>query len=155
MIEQVRPQIDGGRFPIKRVVSELVAVEAVVFADGHDALACRILYRHADDQEWQPAPTEPLGNDNWRGEFLVSKLGRYEYTVEGWIDRFATWRGDLVKRIAAGQDIRMDCLIGAVLVEAAAAQAPAEDAALLRQWAYSLREKRALARSTTTNSGLV
>jgi starch synthase (maltosyl-transferring) len=143
VIEQVCPEIDCGRFPIKRVVSELVAVEAVVFADGHDALACRILYRHTDDQEWQPAPMEALGNDGWRGEFRVSKLGRYEYTVEGWIDRFATWRGDLVKRIAAGQDIRMDCLIGAALVEAASVQAPAEDAARLRHWAHILREETA------------
>jgi len=64
-----------------------------------------------------------LGNDRWRGSFLVEKLGLYFYTVEGWIDRFETWRGDLVKRIAAGQNLEVELLVGAELIEAAAARA--------------------------------
>ena len=79
-------------------------------------------------------------DDRWRGEFSVSKLGRYEYTIEGWIDRFGTWRGDLVKRIEAGQDTRVDCLIGSALVEETAEGASGEDAVLLRRWAQTLRE---------------
>jgi hypothetical protein len=47
---------------------------------------------------------KPLGNDRWAGEFQVSKLGRYQYSVEGWTDRFRTWR-DLVKRINVWQDV--------------------------------------------------
>jgi starch synthase (maltosyl-transferring) len=60
---------------------------------------------------------KPLGNDRWRDEFSVEMLGRYQYTVEGWIDRFQTWRGELLKRVAAGQDVYVDLLIGAVLIE--------------------------------------
>jgi starch synthase (maltosyl-transferring) len=83
---------------------------------------------------------KPLGNDRWRGEFPVLTLGRYQYTVEGWIDRFQTWRNDLMKRIAAGQDVHVEMLIGAEIIEGAAARADSGDAELLRGWTGRLRE---------------
>ena len=86
----------------------------------------------------------PVGNDRWRSDFVVTELGKYFYTVEGWIDRFGTWRGDMVKRINSGQDIRqdirMECLIGAELVEEAASRAAPEDAAQLHDWVRMLRD---------------
>jgi starch synthase (maltosyl-transferring) len=90
VIERVSPEIDCGRFPIKRVVGERVVVEADVFADGHDQIACQILYWQ-DEKKLKTLPMKPLGNDRWRGDFPVEELGRYQYTVEGWIDRFETW----------------------------------------------------------------
>jgi starch synthase (maltosyl-transferring) len=139
VIEGVSPEIDCGRFAIKRVVGETVLVEADVFADGHDQVACQILYWQ-DKKELQTSLMKPLGNDRWRGEFSVEMLGRYQYTVEGWIDRFQTWRGELLKRVAAGQDVHVDLLIGAALIEQAAARATGDDAGLLRDWARRLRE---------------
>jgi starch synthase (maltosyl-transferring) len=82
---------------------------------------------------------KPLGNDRWRGEFSVAESGRYQYTVEGWIDRFQTWRKDLEKRIAAKQDVSVDLLIGARLIEATAGRAKGEDAKVLLDWAQRLR----------------
>ncbi|HEY4762206.1 MAG TPA: maltotransferase domain-containing protein [Candidatus Sulfotelmatobacter sp.] len=139
VIERVSPEIDCGRFPIKRVVGEKVVVEADVFADGHDQIGCQILYGR-DETKLKTSPMKPLGNDRWRGEFSVEELGRYQYTVEGWIDRFETWRLDLLKRVAAGQDVPIELLLGTELIEQAAAQATGEDARLLRQWANRLRE---------------
>ncbi|MCC6364071.1 MAG: alpha-1,4-glucan--maltose-1-phosphate maltosyltransferase [Bryobacterales bacterium] len=138
-IEGVRPEIDCGRFAIKRVVGDVVEVEADVFADGHDGIRRRLLYRHESEPEWREAPMEALGNDRWRGVFPVSVLGRYRYTVEGWVDRFRTWRGDLRKRIAAGQDVRVEALAGAQLVEEAAGRAEGADRDRLMEWAASLR----------------
>ena len=126
VIERVSPAIDCVRFAIKRVVGEKVIVEADVFADGHVQLACQILYWQ-DKAESQSAPMRPLANNRWRGEFTVAKLGRYEYTVEAWIDRFQTWRRDLEKRVSAGQDVRVDLLIGAELIERSATRATGED----------------------------
>ena len=111
VIEKVLPQIDCGRFPIKRVVGEVVVVEADVFADGHDRVSCQVLYCREGEKGWQSAPMTREANDRWRGAFPVPKVGRYEYTVEGWIDRFQTWRDALVKRIAAGQDVHVDLLV--------------------------------------------
>jgi len=138
VIARLSPEIDGGRFAIKRVAGEKVVVEADVFADGHDQVACQILFWRDEDQP-QVSPMKLLGNDRWRGEFSVVKLGRYQYTVEGWIDRFQTWRRDLEKRIAAKQDVSVDLLIGAGLIEAAAGRAHGEDAEVLVDWAKRLR----------------
>src|SRR5882672_2799421 len=86
VIEGVEPEIDAGRFPIKRIVGEAVTVEADVFGDGHDHVGARLLYRHEDDADWQMLTMEALGNDRWRGEFQVEKQGRYLYTIVGYID---------------------------------------------------------------------
>jgi len=149
VIEKISPEIDCGRFPIKRVVGEAVVVEADVFADGHDQVGCQVLYSYGDDKEWQSSPMTRLGNDRWRGVFPVVKTGRYKYTIEGWIDRFQTWRDGLAKRIAVGQDVRVDLLIGAKLIEAAAGRASGEDARLLRQWARGISEEENMQSATS------
>jgi starch synthase (maltosyl-transferring) len=141
VIESVRPQVDCGRFSIKRVAGETVVVEADVFADGHDQVACQLLYWREKETAPQSLPMALVGNDRWRGEFQVLTVGRYEYTVEGWIDRFATWRNDLIKRIAAGQDVHIELLIGAQIIEDAAARATGEDADLFRRSVKRLRDK--------------
>ena len=140
VIEGVKPLIDCGRFPIKREIGDRVTVEADIFADGHDQVECRLLFRRELDGNWTEVPMRPLGNDRWRAEFQVSEMGRYRYTLEGWISRFGTWRAALVKRLEAGQDVQVDLLIGAELIEASALQAPASEAELLRAWARRLRE---------------
>ena len=139
VIERVFPEIDCGRFAIKRVVGETVSVEADVFADGHDKVACQVLYWQ-DKEELKSSPMTPLGNDRWRGEFSVEMLGRCHYTVQGWIDRFQTWRDDLEKRITAGQDVHIELLMGTKLIEEAAAQATGDDAGVLREWARRLQD---------------
>src|SRR6476469_3096086 len=92
VIENVRPSVDDGRFFIKRTVGEFVVVSADVFADGQDVLAASVLYRVAGADAWSGGSMLPLGNDRWQAAFSVEALGRYEYTVEGWVDHFASWR---------------------------------------------------------------
>jgi len=139
VIEGVDPEIDAGRFAIKRILGDNVQVEADIFADGHDHVAARLLYRYREIPTWSMAAMQPLGNDRWRGSFPVARLGEYHYTIAGWIDHFDTWRSDLEKRIAAGQDIGVDLLNGAQLVEQAAERTGRDDADLLRRWAALLR----------------
>ena len=121
----MRPQVDGGRFPIKRVPGEQVTVTADIFADGHEELAAVVLYRSAGDREWREAPMKPLTNDRWEATFDVESIGRYEYTVEGWIDWFATWRRDLIKKVDAGQDVASELLEGSELIRETVARAQA------------------------------
>lgn len=139
VIERVRPEIDGGRFPIKRTVGEDVVVEADVFADGHDALSVLLQYRHEADQQWTDMPMEFLGNDRWRASFPVTTVGRYRYTVTGWVDHFVTWRRDLLKKIDGGQDVQVDVLTGAKLIDEAGGRATKEDGRLLAMWVTELR----------------
>ena len=116
VIENVQPEVDAGRYPVKRVIGEDVVVTADIFADGHDVVAAALLHRRAGASGWHETPMTPLGNDRWTAHFTVEALGRYEYTVEGWIDRFATWRLELSKKIGAGQDVRSELLEGAALI---------------------------------------
>jgi len=137
-IEGVSPEVEAGRFPAKRSLGERVAIEADVFADGHDAVACVVRYRHQSESAWTEVPMALVVNDRWRAEIVVNQLGRYVYTVQGWVDRFQTWRLQLAKRIAAGQDVALELQVGAQLVEAAAKRAGGRDAELLREYAAAL-----------------
>jgi starch synthase (maltosyl-transferring) len=139
VIGGVSPQVDGGRFPIKRTVGEKVVVEADVFAEGHDLLSAVLRWRRDSDAEWTEVAMEPLGNDRWRAAFTVGTLEPHRYTVEGWADAFRTWRGGLAKKLAAGAVEAVDLLVGAELVDEAASRADAAAAAGLRAAAASLR----------------
>src|SRR6202167_2650259 len=139
VIESVQPEIDAGLFAMKRITGDSVEVQADLFADGHDHVVARLLFRFQEVPAWTSVPMQALGNDRWRGEFPVTRVGEYLYTVAGWIDHFDTWSSDLEKRIAAGQDIRVDLLHGAQLVEEAAERAGRDDADALRRWAAVIR----------------
>ncbi len=143
VIEGVTPQIDDGRYAIKRTVGERVIVEADIFTDGHDALSCVVLYREQEEMAWTEAPMKFLLNDRWRSEFTVNTVGRYYYTVVGWVDHFKSWRRDLKKRVNAAQDVSVDLLIGAQLIEEASERTSAtkDDATWLRSVASVLRQK--------------
>jgi len=140
ILEGVEPEIDGGRFPIKRTVGDEVIVWADIHADGHDSLAAVLRYRHTAEPEWKEVPLEPRGNDRWTGRFAVTALGTYEYTFQAWVDRFASWRRDLTKKVEVSQDVASELLEGAELVTEAAGRARSEDADWLRWWADSLRK---------------
>ena len=132
VIEGVKPEVDGGRFPAKRVVGDQVTVEADAFADGHDVVVCRLLYRHESEPDWSEAAMLPLGNDRWRGEFTVPRIGRYRYTITGWVDPFLSWRSEFARRVDPA-DIASAARVGSLLVARAANRAGAEDAARLRE----------------------
>ena len=140
IISGVRPEVDCGRFAVKRAIGEAVPVEADVFADGHDAVACLLLYKKEGAAAWESVRMRPVVNDRWKAEFRVTETGHYLYTVEAWVDMFETWRRDLFKRVQAGQDVGVELLIGAKLLDEAAARARGADRDRLHAWAETLRE---------------
>ncbi len=139
VISDVKPEINEGRFPIKRIQGERVVVEASVFADGHEVLTCRLMVRRDSESRWEELSMIALGNDRWQGEFTVSNLEPYRYCVAALIDPFLTWRRDLVKRIEAKQDVSVELQIGGELVEAAAGRAAGEESERLQLLAKTLR----------------
>jgi starch synthase (maltosyl-transferring) len=143
VIEQIEPSVDAGRYPAKRVLGDIVEVTAAIFADGHDHIAARLLYRHSSQKEWQAAPFSALTNDLWSATFPVDKLGEWRFTVQAWIDHFDTWVADLAKRLAAQQDgtqdIPLALRIGADHLDAASARAKGSDAAALKLAGNNLR----------------
>ncbi len=149
VIEEVQPQVDGGRYPAKRILGDTVKVTAAVFADGHDHVAGQVLYRHASEADWRLTPLHALTNDLWFATFTVDKPGEWLYTLQGWVDHFDTWVADLRKRLAAqpsdckpdtttSQDIPLAFLSGALLLQQTAQRAKGQDSKLLADAAANL-----------------
>jgi starch synthase (maltosyl-transferring) len=154
VIEEVSPQLDGGKHPVRRVLGGEVSVTAAIFADGHDLLAARLLYRYKNERRWRFVPMQAGENDMWRGSFRPDKLGAWNFTIQGWIDRFETWASDLRKRLgsqatqgdpgngagdaAGAREIPLALRSGAILVQEAARRARGADAKRLAEIAGSL-----------------
>jgi len=138
VIEHITPAVDGGRFPVKRVLGETVEVEADCLADGHDVVACALLWRRAGAADWQRMAMRPMGNDRWRAAFSVDALGDWHYTVHAWVDALRSWRSDFARRVDA-DDVRVAALGGALLIREAAQRARGgPDQALLQAWSTEL-----------------
>jgi starch synthase (maltosyl-transferring) len=140
VIESIEPAVDGGRFPIKRIVGDTVVVEADCFADGHDVVACMLKWRRGADGDWRSAMMRPLGNDRWRASFEVDAIGPWHYAVCAWVDPFQSWLHDFARRVD-GDDIRVAAATGAELIEQAARRAgQGGDGAVLHGWSRDLAQ---------------
>ncbi|HSD36000.1 MAG TPA: alpha-1,4-glucan--maltose-1-phosphate maltosyltransferase [Rhodocyclaceae bacterium] len=140
VIENIRPAVDAGRFPIKRIVGDLVEVEADCFADGHDVVACALRWRRDSDATWHSTPMQPRGNDRWKAAFTVDAIGAWQYTVCAWVDPFQSWQYDFERRIDA-DDMRIATMTGAALIEEASARATRDsDAKVLHAWSEELAQ---------------
>jgi len=115
-IGNVRPELDGGRLPVKREVGEIFEVCAVVLREGHEALAAVLRYRTVKDTAWHETRMDALGNDHWVGRFALTENTRYVYTIEAYTDAYRTWAEDLRKRLAAGMEVGSELLEGAALL---------------------------------------
>lgn len=134
LIEGVAPQIDCGRFPVKREVGDMLEVSADIFKDGHDVIAAAVLYREHGESAWREVRMAAVdGNDRWAGRFPLENNTRYRYTIEAWADTFESWRNDFGKKRAAGQALGVEMVEGRALVEAAQDRAEAADADRLRR----------------------
>jgi len=124
VIENLQPLIDGGRYPIKRIVGEDLVVEADIFKDGHDVVAAILKWRVLGKRAWRETPMNFVDNDRWRGICTLYDEDIHEYTVEAWTDAFRSWQEEFAKKFEAGiSDLRSEALEGAALVEAAARRA--------------------------------
>ena len=112
VITNVRPELDCGRYAVKREVGDWLVVRSDIFRDGHDVLAAALLFRAPGANDWSEVPMEELGNDRWQGAFPLDRIGRWEYTIESWTDRWATWLRDTRKNRGSGQDISLDLMEG-------------------------------------------
>lgn len=117
IIENIKPEIDCGKFPAKRIVRDHVIIEADIFCDSHDVLGAEIIYKTAGAKEWTSVPMKHIINDRWKGSFQALQQGEYLYSIQAWVDRFGTWYRDVRKYIDASTDYSIDLLAGAELIE--------------------------------------
>src|SRR6478736_1495776 len=100
-IEDVWPQLDCGRYPVKRSVGDEVEVWATIFRDGHELLGAAIRYRPPGSSQWEEVEMRKVEDqpDRWTGAFHVDRCGRWEFTIEAWVDRFESWRDELRRKL--------------------------------------------------------
>lgn len=139
VFENVAPEINEGRYPVKRTVGETVCVEADIYADGHDVISAVLLYRWSGEKKWRERSMRHVVNDRWQGVFRVEKTGEYIYSLKGWVDPFRTWQQNLSKKAAAGLDIRVELKIGAALIKETALRAEDADRKTLESRARLLK----------------
>jgi starch synthase (maltosyl-transferring) len=143
IIEAVEPEVDGGRFAAKGTPGA-VRVECDAFADGHDSIAVVLLSRREGKRQWTESRMTHAFNDRWRGRFMALEVGRYEYTIEGWVDEWGSWEKGMRKWLEAGVDVEAHLAIGAELVARAAERAGGSssgDAGVLGEVASSMRDE--------------
>ncbi|MDO9708995.1 maltotransferase domain-containing protein [Paracraurococcus lichenis] len=122
-IEAVTPSVEGGRFPVKRTVGEVVEVTCDLICDGHEKLGAALLWRAADEHDWTECRMTPLGNDRWMARFPLERMGRHAFVIETWHDAFATFRDELEKKHAANVPIGLELEEGRILVTKAGERA--------------------------------
>jgi starch synthase (maltosyl-transferring) len=121
VIEHVYPELDCGRYAVKREVGDTVQVEADIFKEGHDALSAAVWYRPEDDEAWRESRMKFWDNDRWRGSFTPDRNCRWYFTIVAWTDVFGTWQSDLRKKYDAVQEVLLELFEGAQLIASAAA----------------------------------
>ncbi len=113
IIENVQPQVDGGRYAAKRTVGERVEVRADIFGDGHDHIRAQVLYKKITETEWQSIELKNIGNDSWKASFMVLEKVPYTFTIQAWVDHFDTWFDGIKKKTNAKVDVKLELLEGA------------------------------------------
>ncbi|MGB7370572.1 maltotransferase domain-containing protein [Erythrobacter sp.] len=123
VVENLEPSVAGGEFAVKCVVGERIEVSADIYTDGHEMVGARLLWRAERDSKWNAVPMLEEGNDEWHAAFTPERLGRHEYTVEAWDDRFGYYRESIVKKVDAGVAQEVDFTEGRQFLERAAGNA--------------------------------
>ncbi len=141
MITGIAPAMNGGRHAVKRLEGDELRVGADIFKDGHEVLAARVCYRAPGERHGRSAPlVYAVDDDRWYGTISLDRVGDWWFTVEAWVDRFATWRGELEKKSGAGQDVASELLEGAELVREAEPHARGADHSRLAAYAARLAD---------------
>ena len=136
VIERISPELEGGRYPVKRVVGDALLVTADIFADGHDLLDAALLLRADDEDAWREAPMRPIDNDRWSGHVELTRNRWHRFAIEAWRDAFGSWLHGLQRKVEAGVAVPVELEEGRLLIEAARTRAElaeaADDVRLLR-----------------------
>lgn len=117
IIENVRPLVNNGEFPIKRVINDIVPVEAAIYADGHDVLQASIHFKAANEKEFSEVRLSDVGNDEFQGQFQVNQMGYYSYFIEAWVDHALTWQKGIKSKIEHQIMVKSELLEGVLYLD--------------------------------------
>jgi starch synthase (maltosyl-transferring) len=139
VIDRVMPAVDGGLFAVKRVQGDTLNVQAHIISDGHDTVRSVLQYRKSGERAWNEVAFKELSNDEWTVSVPFYEIGFHEYRVAAWVDHFIFWYEGFQKKLHEGQDMSVELLIGANLLEGSVKRAKGEDRAKLKGFWDTLR----------------
>ncbi|HGY2297129.1 TPA: alpha-1,4-glucan--maltose-1-phosphate maltosyltransferase [Pseudomonas putida] len=116
VIEDTEPALEAGTFAAKAISGQTVAVSSKVYSDGHDRLAVMLNWRQANSRRWHCVPMQSAGNDLWLAEFTPTELGPHLFSIEAWVDPFATYSHDLEKKYNAGVEVKLELEEGRLML---------------------------------------
>lgn len=135
VIENIRPLVDGGRYPVKRVVGERLVVEADVFKEGHDVLSAVMKWRKLGAAKWSEVAMTASWDDRWSAECVFAEPGAHEFTIEAWGNVWKSWQHEFEAKLNAGErNLTSETLEGAAFVAASAALAMSRGAQAEGEW---------------------
>jgi starch synthase (maltosyl-transferring) len=119
----------SGEFPARAVTAEPVPISAVVFREGHDAVAASVVVRDPAGRKVTVQRMTPgaIGTDRWHATVAADSPGLWSFAIEAWSDPMATWHHAVTAKIDAGQgseDLANDLESGARLFDQVARTLP-------------------------------
>lgn len=142
LVFDIQPSVDAGRYAAKRVEGDVVEVSCDLVADGHDFVAGAVIFSVSGSQAPREVPLLARGNDRYAASIVADTIGRWSFAIEAWVDEFATWRHNIIRKRDAGQDVRLELMAGALLIAEARTRAASQDELKL-ELAQSLLEQAA------------
>ncbi len=143
-IDDVRPQVSGRTLPSKAVVGEVVPVSALVWREGHDAVAATLELTSPSGEQYSILMQQEVYRPDYvHAVFVPDVQGIWRFRVDAWSDPMSTWRNAVSKKLAAGQsaaELSNDIAHGIDLFTRAAAQSPDGDREVLEAVATTLAD---------------
>lgn len=143
VIENISPSINNGKYNIKSIVNDKIAVEADVLIDGHDLVAVRLMYKHTSEEAWSEVTMELIGNDRWGAVFQGEKTGLYHYKIESWVDHIATWQHEIEAKVKAKVKLGVELMQGELFFKEMAKKAKGEEKKQLSNLAKKMTDQSA------------
>ena len=114
------PVVDGGAWPAKAFVGEVVPFSAVAFREGHGVIGVDLELRDPQGriQLRRMSPGEP-GLDRWHALAQLTAQGMWRFAVRAWADDWATWLHAASVKVPIAQDVELVFAEGAELLKRA------------------------------------
>ena len=141
VIENIHPVVNCGEYSVKRVIDEIVQVNADIFGDGHDIIQASIFFKHAGQRAWSETRMQPRENDSWAGHFKVELQGDYQFYLQGWEDHALNWYHGIIKKIEDGQQVKSELLDGAEILKPILKKCTKSEAELVKKGISSFQEE--------------
>jgi starch synthase (maltosyl-transferring) len=143
VIDRILPCVDGGAFPLKRVIGDQIRIEAHLIVEGHERIRAVFRYRKVGEKSWNEMPMHVLGNDEYIIDWQPQEVALWEYDVAAWSDDFENWFDGFGKK-AANRDpaLNVEVSIGTELAEATLKRSKGDDQKRLQKWVAALRDER-------------